>query len=486
MPEQATALDLANYVRARVPELKDQPDHLLIKYLFERYPEFKQDTLLASRQEISKNEFEANLPAGMGRPIDREDTISMDGRGLQGKPAYAVDAGLREMILGGLQSLGVDPANPITGTLKNWGQAALTTAKAVGSPSAQYDLAKGVGKGLVEGPVGMAKAKTPVEFGTGAGQTLAQTVPAAYGAFEAAKAAPGMAKAMIDPETMRLRAEANRLPPPPTTLASVAQDAITTGVGQLVAGPKGAAAVESVNLLRRTKPYRNFKAGVQEKLADWATPKREPVSYTIPDTKPGFETPGPIDRADPASSASLDERMRSSAWDKTEPTPWQSGPLGVPRPAPKPMPPPPSDLNGGLSEVKSFGPREDVPFTPPDGWSDTKAPSTTPTSGGGKLPKSLIHQDVLNGIMPETLNLLGRDKLYAIAKDTERIMKDSGYNALDSIDNRVGGKDMRIRVLSTPEGQNLVMNFVNALKRQSAKDVMFYSKSLQDLAQRIK
>src|SRR5437762_11387420 len=111
MPQQTqpqapdSAAKLANYARYLHPELKDEPDHMLIKYLFYEQPELKQDTKLQSAQEASRMAFEAAQPP--------EARTFAGGSLKPGELPGAASGFLRDYFLRGIEGLGIDPSHPV-------------------------------------------------------------------------------------------------------------------------------------------------------------------------------------------------------------------------------------------------------------------------------------------------------------------------------------------------------------------------------------
>jgi hypothetical protein len=210
-----------------------------------------------------------------------------------------------------LESYGVDPSSPIVGTAKNVvgglkrsfdeGYEAVPQVPGAGfarTAAGALNVGKDLAAGLLQIP---AKAAMDLLSGNaekaarGAGTFSQMVVPAAKGAQVATRAAKSAAVATSVPERLMTRAAVNRTPVrsgPPTTgqvLGDAIRDVPAATVGAAIAGPPGGAVAVILNRLRRSQPFRNMKAGTQERIAKWIAEGQNgapPASAAAPEPVP--------------------------------------------------------------------------------------------------------------------------------------------------------------------------------------------------------
>ena len=178
-----TKQQLLAAIRADHPEVSKLSDDALFGALQQDHPDLTQGvtdggpspTLLASRREISKQQFEENLPAGQGRPIQDTQSWAQQTFGQTPDVVNNRRAMVRETILGGLQNLGIDPSRPLGSAAEGIGN--LFKIGLTGNAQGALNLVKGAAEAAVKGPIGLTQATNPVEFGTALGQTTTGTAP---------------------------------------------------------------------------------------------------------------------------------------------------------------------------------------------------------------------------------------------------------------------------------------------------------------------
>lgn len=435
MPEQLTGVNdpaqlvsassLASYVRARIPELADQPDHMLVKYLFDRQPEFKQNTLVQSRQPGSTAAFEQALPtnqrsfaSGSLTDAERSQNFPSFNMSTMTQPLVISAAGsnLRDYFLKGIESLGIDPAHP----LKSAGEAAINAAKFASSPLAQLDAARRLPGIVASGPSRLLNAKTPQDVAEGAAETTTQTLPLIEGASALSKLGARTAA----------RAAANAIP-------DTAADALM-GYGAKI---KGGTAIPSNPITDKIPGMRLARAATSKLV-------REPVGGFVSNIGQGLMDE-PVRRTAPIEGAT--EATPSAKSSTRLPAPPQKDPFAPGYQAPA---------------------VESMPKSTPQVTTRTIERSSGNISGAvADVPKVKIptfFKDFKAGLSPEVSKYYNAN-LNNMSRDAQTIFAEQGgKSALAEVDKIVGGPATRQKMLATPTGQNMISNFIDAMRKGDA------------------
>lgn len=254
-------------IKAKYPDYASIPDEEIGRRMLTKYPEYADRVDQGTPQPESPAQFGA---AQNGRA--RED---------YGPGELAVD-NAREFALGGAERLGVDLQSPIVGTVKNLvgGAAHMLKEHVMGRGAAMApQIIEGITEPYLETVKGLrAGDYQKAAHGAGgvvtdiAGAVLAGSPGAAQKVGNVPKKALGT---VLDPESLKLRAAANRVPQAGGLTIS---DLAASSVGGVAGGGPGAVVGMGLNRLRKAQKFRNAKAGVQEGLADYiASADKAPV-----------------------------------------------------------------------------------------------------------------------------------------------------------------------------------------------------------------
>jgi|ERR1051326_5139613 hypothetical protein len=429
------------------------------------------DTKYASAAEASRQAFERNLPltqrtkqSGSYTPaeVTQPDPYHL---------SQAQSGMLRDYFLQGLEQLGVDPGRPLGSAAETIGKAAeaglMSLPGVVRHPIVTGEkFVKTALGAAAAGPVQMREAQTPEDLARGTAQTTMFT----YAPLRSA------VKPFVvgTPEELMARG------------ASLRKWEPIKGFGQ--AGDYVNAAVD-----RLKNPGARIMEGVartKARVSDYmkgrgATPPLElPETGIIQDemgfepmNMPGFETPGPIQRPTRSystrSSGPLPDRSPTQG-PRLPPGPSverSSGPINSPVEGPA-LPTTTNTIQRGASAIPAPPPRQVAGNV----ISRSSGVITGSAADAIKAKTPLFFKDFKEGLSPEAAQSYNAN-LNNMARDAQQIFADqNGRRVLDEVDKIVGGAANRQKMLSTPTGENIISNFVRAMRQGDAQQLMRHGK----------